>query len=168
MVSSGAVTIVNRSSDSIAEYRRQRATSASLQPCTLNVRMFSVRRNKATSRSIALNTLPLVYDKTPLTSKQDANMSPTISNQCITSSLYSETRLDLVRCSPKRGYLSPLCLRRDPLYSNTLPPCLRRNTIDLKTRQAEARPGEGIREMSGETERTSDSRLKVNNSHIVT
>jgi len=52
---------------------------------------------------------------------------------------------------------------------NTLPPCLHRNTIDLETRQAEDRPGEeGIREMSRETERTSDSRLKVNDSHIVT
>jgi len=46
-------------------------------------------------------------------------------------------------------------------------PCLHRNTIDLETRQAEDRPGEkGIREMSRETERTSDSRLKVNNSHV--
>ncbi len=79
--------------------------------------MFCVRRNKATSLSIILSTLPLAYDKTPLISKQDANISPTVSNQCFTSALYSETRLDHVRCSPKRGYLSPLCLRRDPLYS---------------------------------------------------
>ena len=33
--------------------------------------MFFVRRNKATSRYFVLNTLPLAYDKTPLTSKQD-------------------------------------------------------------------------------------------------
>jgi len=60
-------------------------------------------------------------DKRPLTSKQDANISPTISNQCFTSALYSEPRLDHVRCSPKRGYLSPLCLRRYPLYSTPFP-----------------------------------------------
>ncbi len=33
--------------------------------------MFFVRRDKTTSRSIVLNTLPLAYDKTPLISKQD-------------------------------------------------------------------------------------------------
>jgi len=114
---------VNRSSDSIAEYRRQRATSASPRPCTLKrgSTLFFVRQNKATSRSIVLNTLPLAYDKTPLTSKQDANIPPTISNQCFTSAFYWETRLDHVHCSPKRGHLSPLCLRRYPLYSTPFP-----------------------------------------------
>jgi len=33
--------------------------------------MFFVPRNKATSRSIVLNTLPLAYIETPLLSKQD-------------------------------------------------------------------------------------------------
>ncbi len=83
--------------------------------------MFFVRQNKATSRSIVLDTLPLAYVKTPLTSKQDADVLPTISIQCFTSALYSETRFDHVRGSPKRGYFSPLCLRRDPLYATPFP-----------------------------------------------
>ncbi len=33
--------------------------------------MFFVRRNKATSQSIVLNTLPLAYNEKLLTSKQD-------------------------------------------------------------------------------------------------
>jgi len=78
------VMIVNRSSDSFAEYRRQQASNASLRPCTLKrgSTTFFARRNKATSRFIVLNTLPLAYDKIPLTSKQDADISPTISIQC--------------------------------------------------------------------------------------
>jgi len=97
--------------------------------------------------------------KTPLTSKQAAAISATISNQCFTSALYSETRFDHVLCSPKQGHVSLHCTQHAS-------PCLHRNTIDLETRRAEDRPGEeGIREMSRETERTSDSRLKVNDSH---
>ncbi len=80
----GSVTIVNRSSDSIAEYRRQQATSASPRPCTLKrgSTMFVRRQNKATSQTTVLNTLPFAYDETPSTSKQDAEISPAISNQC--------------------------------------------------------------------------------------
>ena len=121
--------------------------------------MFFVRRNKATSGSIVLNTRPLAYDKRPLTSKQDADISPTISIQCFTSALYSETRFDHVLCSPIQGHVSLHCTQHAS-------PCLYRNTIDLEIRQAEDKPGEeGIREMSREPERSSDSRLKVIESH---
>ncbi len=97
--------------------------------------MFFVRRNKAASRSIVLNTV----------------------RQC---SLFAKTRFDHVLCSPKRGHVSLHCTQHAC-------PCLHRNTIDLETRQVEDRPGEkGIREMSRETERTSDSRLKVNDSYL--
>jgi len=49
---------------------------------------------------------------------------------------------------------------------NTLPLAYDKNTIDLETRQAEDRPGEeGIGEMSSRDGRTSDLRLKVNESH---
>ncbi len=52
---------------------------------------------------------------------------------------------------------------------NTLALAYIETLLISRARQAEDRPGEkGIREMSRETERTSDSRLKVNNSHIVT
>jgi len=140
---------------------RHDTTSASPRHCTLKrgSTMFFVRRNKATSGSIVLNTLPLAYDKRPLTSKQDADISPTISIQCFTSALYSETRFDHVLCSPKQGHVSLHCTQHAS-------PCLYRNTIDLEIRQAEDKPGEeGIREMSREPERTSDSRLKVIESH---
>ncbi len=102
------VTFVNRSSDSIAEYRRQRATC--FTPTLYSgFDMFFVRRNKGTSRSIVLNTLPPACDKTPLTSKQDADISPTVSIQCFTSALFSETRFDHVLCSPKQGHVSLHC-----------------------------------------------------------
>ncbi len=61
------VTIVYRSSDSIAEYRRQRATNASPRPCTLKrgLPMFLACRNKATSRSFVPDSAPLSLPRFP-------------------------------------------------------------------------------------------------------
>ncbi len=68
IVQSQPWTMSHRSSDSIAEYRRQQATSASPQPCTLKQgsTMFLVRQNKAMSCSFVPNSAPLYSARFPL------------------------------------------------------------------------------------------------------
>jgi len=65
---SSTVTIVNRSSGSIAEYCRQQATSAPLRHCSLKrgSTLFFVRQNKATSRSFVPNSAPLSSPRFPM------------------------------------------------------------------------------------------------------
>ncbi len=129
-----SVTIVKRSSDGIAEYRRQRATSASPRPCTLkrgsNVLCspkqghVSLHCTQHASPRLRRDTIDLETRRRHIADYKQPmlHFGLVFCNQCFTlASSSSETRLDHVRCSPKRCHLFPLCLRRDPLYSTPFP-----------------------------------------------